>query len=66
MSGRPLIDWGWIADHLDDIVRLEAPDRGFSEDVVRSYLTKHVEFDLTPPHLQGLELFWRYVSELNG
>jgi chorismate dehydratase len=51
-------------DRIDDIVRLEAPERGFSEDVVRTYLTKHVEFLLTPDHLRGLELFWRYTREL--
>jgi predicted solute-binding protein len=53
-------------DRMDDLVRLEAPERGFSEDVVRMYLTEHIEFTLTPDHLRGLELFWRYARELRN
>jgi chorismate dehydratase len=51
-------------DRIDDLIASEARERGFPEDVVRTYLTKHIEFRLTPDHLRGLDLFWRYTREL--
>ena len=53
-------------EHLDDIVRLDSPERGFPEEVVRTYLTQHVEFELGPEHLRGMELFLRHVRDLEG
>lgn len=52
-------------DHLEDIVRSNSRERDFPEDVVRTYLTRHVEFELGPEHLRGLELFLRCVRELD-
>jgi chorismate dehydratase len=51
-------------DHLNDIVRLDAPERGFPEALVRTYLTRHIQFELSPDHLRGLRLFWKHSAEL--
>jgi chorismate dehydratase len=53
-------------DHLEDIVRLDAPERGFPPDLVRTYLTRHIQFELGKDHLLGLQLFLRHTAELNG
>jgi predicted solute-binding protein len=53
-------------DHTDDIVRIDSTSRGFSEELVRTYLTRHIEFELGPQHLRGLDLFWKYAAELQG
>jgi chorismate dehydratase len=55
---------GFGLDRMDELVRAEALERGFPEAIVRTYLTKHIEFRLTPDHLRGLDLFWRYALEL--
>jgi predicted solute-binding protein len=51
-------------DHLNDIVRLDAPERGFPEALVRTYLTRHIQFDLGSDHLRGLRMFWKHSAEL--
>jgi len=49
-------------DHLDEIVRLEAAPRGFSEQLAREYLTRHVIFELGRREHEGLELFLQYAA----
>jgi predicted solute-binding protein len=49
---------------IDEIVRLEAPSRGFAEPLVRTYLTRHIEFELGSKHLDGLQLFLRYARDI--
>jgi len=51
-------------EHLDDIVRLEAPRRGISEALAREYLTRRVVLELGEPEYEGLRLFLGYAREL--
>ena len=51
-------------DHINDIVRTDAPERGFSPDLVRTYLTQHIQFPLGEDHLRGLQLFWKHSQDL--
>jgi chorismate dehydratase len=52
-------------DHLEDIIKIEAVRRGFSEVLARQYLTEHIVFELGSMEQKGLELFLRYASNLN-
>jgi len=51
------------ADHLDDILRLEAEPRGFPVQLAREYLTRHISFELGVAEREGLSLFFRYAAE---
>jgi len=48
--------------HLEEIVRGEAPARGFSPDFVRQYFSRHVVFDLGPAESEGMELFLKLAG----
>ncbi|MEP6960455.1 MAG: menaquinone biosynthesis protein [Acidobacteriota bacterium] len=41
-------------EHMDDIVRQESPIRKVSPELTRSYLTKHIVFELTDRDYQGM------------
>jgi len=43
--------------HLDDIIRIEAEQRGIRRELARAYLTRHIICELGPAHERGLELF---------
>jgi len=47
--------------HLEDIVRLEAPQRGISPALAREYLTRHIVCHLGPAEIEGLELYLEYA-----
>jgi chorismate dehydratase len=47
--------------HLDDIIRLEAAERGIPPRLAREYLTRHIVSDLGPSDYRGLELFLHYA-----
>lgn len=49
--------------HLDDIVRVEAGQRGISPGLAREYLTRHIVCELGPAEYRGLELFLDYVRD---
>jgi chorismate dehydratase len=51
-------------DHLEEVIRDEAPKRGFAADLARRYLTEHIAFDLGAKEYQGLELFLDYARQL--
>jgi len=51
-------------EHLDDIVRLEAPRRGITEALAREYLTRRVVLELGEREYEGLRLFLSYAREL--
>ena len=57
-------DHGLKAENLDVISREWAPRVGLSEAEVRSYLTENIHYQLDAGCLQGLQLFYRYASEL--
>jgi len=47
--------------HLDDIIRLDAAQRGISPDLAREYLTRNIVCELGPADYRGLELFLAYA-----
>ena len=49
--------WQWGRDHIDEIVRRAADERGFPEELAREYLTRHIRYKLGPEHLEGLAKF---------
>jgi predicted solute-binding protein len=44
-------------DHMDDIVREQAPIRGITEELTRDYLTKHIVFELGPRDYEGMQRY---------
>jgi predicted solute-binding protein len=51
--------------HMDDMVRAEAAGRGFSEDVVRRYLTQHIVFELGERDYEGMRLYIQHALRLD-
>jgi len=49
--------WQWGRDHIEEIVRKAAEERGFPEEFAREYLTSHIRYKLGPAHLEGLAKF---------
>ena len=49
-------------DHIEDILRIEAPRRGVSPSLAREYLTRHIVCELGPAEYQGLDLFLQWTS----
>jgi chorismate dehydratase len=50
-------------DHLEDIVRIDGAARGFSADVAREYLTRHIVNELGSREYEGLRLYLQYARE---
>lgn len=50
---------------LEQITAEQAPQRGFTAQLVRRYLNSHIVFELGAPERQGMELFLRYAQELD-
>ena len=50
--------------HLTEIVEQETARTGLSPDLIRSYLTKNIDFSLGEKNLAGLRLFYRLAHEL--
>lgn len=44
-------------DHLEEIIRIEAANRGLRPELAREYLTRHVSCELGAAEYEGLELF---------
>jgi predicted solute-binding protein len=51
-------------DHMEDIVRDQHPKLGFSEALIREYLTRNIVFELGEREYRGLAKFLQYASEL--
>ncbi len=51
-------------DHIEDIVRDQHPKLGFSEALIREYLTRNIVFELGERENRGLAKFLQYASEL--
>ncbi|MGA8271667.1 MAG: menaquinone biosynthesis protein [Candidatus Sulfotelmatobacter sp.] len=51
---------------LDKISREWGPRLGLSESDVRSYLTENIYYNLDEPCLEGLQLFYRYATEIGA
>ena len=50
-------------DHLEDIVRIDGAERGFSADVARNYLSRHIVNELGSQEYEGLQLYLQYARE---
>ena len=51
-------------EHIEDIVRDQHPKLGFSEALIREYLTRNIVFELGEREYRGLAKFLQYASEL--
>jgi predicted solute-binding protein len=58
--------WQWGRDHIEEIVRRAADERGFPEPLAREYLTRHIQYRLGPGHLEGLAKFRSLARALPG
>jgi chorismate dehydratase len=59
-------DHGLDPANLDQIAREWAPRLGIKESAVRAYLTENIYYHLDPACLEGLQLFYRYASEIGA
>jgi chorismate dehydratase len=59
-------DHGLASASLNQIAREWAPRLGLSEAGVRSYLTENIHYQLDTDCLEGLQLFYRYASEIGA
>jgi len=59
-------DRGLEAASLDKIAREWAPRLGLSGADIRSYLTENIHYQLDAGCLEGLQLFYRYASEIGA
>jgi chorismate dehydratase len=57
-------DHGLMPENVNQISREWAPRVGLSEPDVRSYLTENIHYQLDAGCLGGLQLFYRYATEL--
>jgi predicted solute-binding protein len=51
---------------MDDIVQTEAPARGFPAELVRTYLTRHIVFELGDRDMEGMRLYLKHALALDG
>lgn len=58
---REARDWGFKA--REDIVRTYSHRLDLREDFLHEYLSKNVNYDLGPAHIEGLERFYRLAHE---
>jgi predicted solute-binding protein len=49
-------------EHMDELVRDQAPARAVSETLVRKYLTEHIVFELGERDHQGLDLYLKLAA----
>jgi chorismate dehydratase len=59
-------DHGLQSANLSEIVREWAPRLGLSVEDVRSYLTESIHYQLDTGCLEGLQLFYRYATEIGA
>lgn len=58
-------DHGLLHENVEKLAREWAPRVGISEDDVKSYLTKNIQYSLDKAQLEGLQLFYELAVE-NG
>lgn len=64
-SGRVLREsWRYGIEHLDEVVRVEAANRGFTEDFTRAYLTQNLVQDFGTAEYEGLNLFLEWGRKI--
>lgn len=52
--------------NLDIIVAEESKERGFSENLIRDYLTRNIVFNLGSREFEGMQTFLNYAAELES
>ena len=58
--------WRWGKSHLSEIIDQAHAERGFGREDVQTYLTKHIQFELTARHLESVALFRCLVRDLDA
>ncbi|HLY19207.1 MAG TPA: MqnA/MqnD/SBP family protein, partial [Bryobacteraceae bacterium] len=48
--------------HIEDIIRMDAVPRGFTTEIARAYLTRHIICELGPAEYDGLALYLSYAK----
>jgi chorismate dehydratase len=56
----------WGMEHMGEIVSAAVAERGFGENLAREYLTRHIVYELSGKHMEGLKLFRGYARALEG
>jgi chorismate dehydratase len=54
--------WHYGRAHMDEIVAAESASRGFPPEMVRTYLTRHIVYELGPREYAGMNLFLEYAK----
>lgn len=52
-------------EHIEDIVREEAPRRGLPESLVREYLTRYIQFEFSDAHRTAIDTFLARATALD-
>jgi chorismate dehydratase len=63
MSGLFRDSYEFGRDHIEAIILQDAVPNGFSEELARAYLTRHIQFELTSEHERGLALFLKLAAD---
>jgi predicted solute-binding protein len=58
--------YAWGSAHVDDMVAGASAERGFPSDLARQYFTRHIAYELSAKHLEGLAAFRKLVRDLDG
>jgi predicted solute-binding protein len=58
--------WCYGRSHIDELVAAESASRGFSPDMVRTYLTRSIVHELGAREYAGMKLFLEYARALAG
>jgi predicted solute-binding protein len=48
------------------VIAAGAQERGYREELVREYLTRHIVYELGPRHIEGLELFRKLTRSVTA
>jgi chorismate dehydratase len=59
-------DHGLQPENLTEICHEWAPRLDLNEGEVRAYLTENIHYDFDPGCLEGLQLFYRYATEIGA
>jgi predicted solute-binding protein len=51
-------------DHIDDMIRAEAPPRGVSLELARDYFTKHIVYELNDRDHAGMDLYLKMAMAM--
>ena len=49
---------------IEQVVSNHAPQRGWDEQIAKNYLTQNMEYHCSDEHIQSLELFYKFASDI--